>query len=153
MEDAALVLWRRTLDVHLGAQTLTTEQDVRQPRVLELRQTALLVKVERNIAHIGLDVSKRQREVVALVVADGSVRRELDIVVRLDFDDVREQVLALEGEVLDDEVELVVGVLDARNGDVADLVNEGGEDDTADILPERRLEGQAAVRVEQEIAK
>lgn len=153
MEHAGLVLGRRTLDVYLDVQTLSTEQDICQPRILELRHPALFVKVERDVAHVSLDVSKRQGEVMVLLVGDGAVGRELDIVVRLDLNNVWEQVLSLEGEVLDDEVELVVGVLDARDGDVANLLDDSREDDAADVLPERRLEGQAAVGVEQEVAK
>jgi hypothetical protein len=135
MEHAALVLGRRTLDMHLGTQPLPAEQHVRKSRVLELGHTSLLIEVKRNVAHVRLDVSKREREVVVLLVADGTVGRKLDIVVRLDLDDVREEVLALEREVLDDEIELVVGVLDARDGDVANLLDDRGEDNAADVLP------------------
>lgn len=39
----------------------------------------------------------------------------------LDGNDVREQVAALESEVLNDEVERVIGVLDAGDGNVSDL--------------------------------
>jgi 16S rRNA C967 or C1407 C5-methylase (RsmB/RsmF family) len=42
---------------------------------------------------------------VAVVVGDGVIRRKLDIIVRLQLDDVGEEVTALQGEVLDDEVE------------------------------------------------
>jgi len=58
---------------------------------------------------------------VAVVVGDGVIRRKLDIIVRLQLEDVGEEVTALQGEVLDDEVEGVVAVFDVRNGDVADL--------------------------------
>ena len=48
-------------------------------------------------------------------------RAELGKVARLHRDEVGEDVLARQSEVLDDEIDLVVGVLDTRNGDVAEL--------------------------------
>ena len=48
-------------------------------------------------------------------------RAEFGKVARLHRNEVGEDVLPRQSEVLDDEVELVVGVLDARDGDVANL--------------------------------
>jgi len=77
---------------------------------------------------------------VAVVVGDGIKRRKLDIIVRLQLDDAGEEVTALQGEVLDDEVERVVAVFDVRNGDVADLVDQGRKNNLVDIIPQVRLE-------------
>ena len=55
-------------------------------------------------------------------VLDVLVRAELHVVVRVHGDEVREDVLAREREVLDDKVDLLIRVLDARDGDVADLI-------------------------------
>jgi len=46
----------------------------------------------------------------------------------------------LQGEVLDDEVERVIAVFDVRNGDVADLVDQGRKDNLVYIIPQVRLE-------------
>ena len=102
-------------------ETLATEEHVCETLVGELGEAGLLAEVERDVAHVRLDLAERERELVVRLVADGAVRRELDKVVRVHGDDVREDVAALEREVLDDEVELVIGVLDARDGDVANL--------------------------------
>lgn len=64
---------------------------------------------------------KRERELVVVLILDGVVRRELHEVVGLNGYDVGEEVAALEREVLDDEVERVIGVFDAGDGDVSDL--------------------------------
>lgn len=64
---------------------------------------------------------------------------------------LREQVLALKRQVLDDEIELVVRVLDPRNGDVSDLLSNLGEDDGTDIPPEIVLPGQLSLRVHQQV--
>lgn len=40
---------------------------------------------------------------------------------RLDRDEVREEIASAEREIFDDEIQCVVGVLNARDGDVPDL--------------------------------
>lgn len=54
-------------------------------------------------------------------------------------------------QVLDDEIELVVCVLDARDRNVAGLVDERRQDDRAQVLPEVLLVLQVAVAVEQQV--
>ena len=85
-------------------------------------------------------------------------------------DHVGEEVPPGKGEVLDDQVERLVRVLDARDGDVADLkvffsqasiqathatyvLDEAREDDLADIHPQLGLPLQRALRIEQTIAR
>ena len=69
----------------------------------------------------------------------------------LERDDVGQEVGALEDEVLDDEVDLLVGVLDAGDGDVADLLDERGKDLLADVVPELGLELERAVVVKEDV--
>lgn len=69
-------------------------------------------------------------------LTDTLVRRELEVVVGLELDDVGEKVGSLEDEVLDDEVDLLVGVLDSRDGDVSDLVDDRGENLVLQVFPE-----------------
>jgi hypothetical protein len=71
--------------------------------------------------------------------------------VGLERDDVGQEVGALEDEVLDDEVDLLVGVLDAGDGDVADLLDERGKDLLADVVPELGLELERAVVVKEDV--
>jgi hypothetical protein len=71
--------------------------------------------------------------------------------VGLDSDDVREQVAALEGEVLDDEVERVIGVLDTRDGNISDLLNESRHNDATDVVPELGLELERTLGVEEKV--
>lgn len=68
-----------------------------------------------------LDVTERERELVVVLILDGVVGREFEVVVSLEGHDVGEEVAPLKGEILHDKVDSVVGVLDARDGDVADL--------------------------------
>jgi hypothetical protein len=60
---------------------------------------------------------------VVRLVGDGRVRREADVVVSLERDDVGEEIASGECEVLDDKVERLVGVLDTRDRDVSNLGN------------------------------
>lgn len=120
LEHRALVLLRAR-QMHGRSEALAAEEHVRETRVAQLREAGLLAEPEGDVAHVRLDLAERERELVVLLVLDGLVGRELEEVVRLERDDVREEVPAGERQVLDDEVHLIVGVLDARNGDVADL--------------------------------
>ena len=54
-------------------------------------------------------------------VADTGIRREFDKVVRLERNDVGEDIPPLECEVLDHEVKAFVGVFNAWDGYVSDL--------------------------------
>ena len=58
LEDARLVvrLLVREDEGDRGAETLTTENDVSEARVLHLRQTRLLAVVEGDVAHVGLNL-------------------------------------------------------------------------------------------------
>lgn len=134
VEDGGLV-FAGGGEVDLDGEAFAAEEDVCETRVLDLGDTALLLEVEGDVAHVGLDLGEGEGEVVIVLVGDGGVGRDDDVVVRLDLDGVGEQVASLERQVLDDEVKHVVGVLDARDGDVSDLVDELGKDDLADIVP------------------
>lgn len=57
----------------------------------------------------------------------------------------------MERQVLDDEVELIVGILDTRDGDVSDFLSDPREDDITDITPEVVLPGELAFRVHQKV--
>ena len=75
------------------------------------------------------------------------------MVVRVDADEVGEDVLARQREVLDDKVDLLVGVLNTRNGDVAKLVDERRQNLVADIAPELGLELETALAVEEQVPR
>jgi len=150
VEDGGLV-FAGGCEMDFDGETFAAEEDVCETRVLDLRDAGLLLEVEGNITHIGLDLAESEGEVVVVFIGDGRVRRDDDMVVRLDLDGVGEQVASLEGKVLDDQVELVVGILNAGDGDISDLVDELGQDDLADVIPQLGLEGERAVLVEEDI--
>ena len=57
-------------DMGSDSQTLATEQDVGQARVGEFRETALLLEVERNVAHVRLDLAQRENELVVILIPE-----------------------------------------------------------------------------------
>ena len=67
-----------------------------------------------------MNVSVTAMNVKGIIVRT-SIRAVLEVVVRANLDNVGEEVAAREDEVLDNDVERVVGVLDARDRDVSDL--------------------------------
>jgi hypothetical protein len=69
------------------------------------------------------------------------------MVVGLDLDNVGEEIAPLESEVLNDQVELVVGVFNAGDRNIANLVDEFGMDVLAYIRPYLRLELEGALLV------
>ena len=103
-EHRGLVFIRRD-EMDGRRDALPTENDVRQPRVAELRDTRLLPEPKSNVPHIRLHLRKRQRELVVVLVLDGLVGGELDKVVCLDGDDVGEEVSARKCKVLDNKVQ------------------------------------------------
>ena len=68
-------------------------------------------------------------------------------------DHVGEEVPPGKGEVLDDQVERLVCVLDARDGDVSNLVDDAGQDDLANVQPELRLELETALAIEEKVLR
>ena len=77
------------------------------------------------------------------------IRAVLEVVVGADLDDVGEEVAARKHEVLDDNVERVVGVLDARDGNISELIDERGQDLLTNITPKLRLELEVTIAVEE----
>ena len=71
----------------------------------------------------------------------------------LHTDEVREEVVSGERKVLDDEIERLVGVLDTRDGYVADLIDDTREDNLANVQPELGLELETALAVEEQVPR
>ena len=138
VEDRRAVL-ARACDACRDSETMPAKEHVRNTRVAQLGEAALLAEVEGNVAHVSLNLAECERELMATLIPKqlrkdmrgddekkglvlyGVVRRELEEVVRLNRDEVREQVAPTEREVLDDEVKGVIGVLNTRDRDVSNL--------------------------------
>lgn len=84
---------------------------------------------------------------MVIVVADGLVRGQLELVAGVRLDDVRQNIGSVKVEVFDDQVNSFVAVLDTGNRDVVDLAEKLWEDNGANILPQMRLVGEFAFAI------
>ena len=139
-------------------------------QMIHLREAALFLEVELflgvcqrlvpdrqhpstygNVAQIGLDLGESNGESVLLEVTHVAVGRELEVVSVLNLDDVGQQVGNLDVEVLDNDIELVVGVLCSWDGNVSDLSSYSWDDDLSEVVDEVRLVLQVAITVKSKV--
>lgn len=102
-------------EMDLDGQAFAAQEDVGEPRILDLRKAALLVEVEGDVTHIRLNLREREFKIVCVVIWDRIVRRELDTVVRIYGDNVGQEIGALQCEIFNNEIQLIVGVFNARD--------------------------------------
>jgi hypothetical protein len=100
------------------AKTLPAKNNIPQSRVRHLNPS-LPPKVNGNMLRVSLHLPESDHKVMVTLVANGGVRREIDVI--MDSDDVVEEIAAGEREVLKDEVDVIVCILDTRDRDIADL--------------------------------
>ena len=142
------------LEVDDHADTLAADDDVGQTAVLDLGPSSLSSESELDVSEVGLDLGHRESNSVVVLVlhlVDSIVRREAKVVVNVNLDDVGPQVGALQDEVLDDQVNVLVRVLGSGNGHVANLLDQRGQDDPSNVVPQSGLELEVALRIEEQI--
>jgi len=134
----------------LETKTGTTKEDVHDTLVSNTGEALLLLDVVADVAKVALDARDGKHDLVLVLASDG-LAAPAPVVVAAELHDVGSKVVTLEDEVLDDSVHHGVGVLDARNRDVADGLEETGEDNLGQILDEMRLELSLAVLILTEV--
>lgn len=153
LEDGVpTVLDRLKLDVN--GDTLSSKNNIGKTVVRKLGPSALTPKGKGNISDVGLDLTETQPELVVLVVhrlVQLGVRAEREGVERLDVDNVGEKVRTRKDQVLNNQVDAVVGVLSAGNGDVADLLEKHRDQDLSNIVPKLGLESKVTFVVEEQV--
>lgn len=90
------------LNVDLDTDTLAGDDDICNSAVGNLGPSLLPSECERDISNVGLDLRKTKSESVVVDVhglVDVVVRRELELVVGLEFNNVREEVGARQDQV------------------------------------------------------
>ena len=128
------------------AEALATKEDVHDTLVSDGWEALLLLDVVRDILEIHLDTRTSNHDLVITLVFD-LFAAKTEVVVTAHFEDVREQVVALNDKVLDHSIDHRVGCLNTRNGDVASVLKDGRDDDLCQVLDEMRLEGGLAVLI------
>lgn len=146
------VLDRLKLDVN--RDTLSSKNNIGQTVIRKLGPSALTPKGKGNISNVGLDLTETQSELVVLVVhglVQLGVRAESERVERLNVDNVGEEVRTRKDQVFDDQVDTVVGVLSAGDGNVVDLLEEHRQQNLSNIVPKLGLEGKVTLVVEEQV--
>lgn len=153
LEDSVpSVLDRLKLDVN--RDTLSSKNNIGQTVIRKLGPSALTPKGKGNISNVGLDLTETQSELVVLVVhglVQLGVRAESERVERLNVDNVGEEVRTRKDQVFDDQVDTVVGVLSAGDGNVVDLLEEHRQQNLSNIVPKLGLEGKVTLVVEEQV--
>lgn len=101
---------------------------------------------------VHLNARDRHHDLV-LVLALDRLAAPAEKVVAAELEYVGRQVVSLDDQVLNDGIGHGVRILNARNGHVADVLEDTGEDDLAKILEQVRLEGWLALLVVSEIGE
>ena len=142
------------LELDINRHTLAGEDDIGDTVVLELGPSSLSSERESDISDVGLDLRHGQSELVVVSVhrlVELVVWRELERVVALDSDNIGEEIGSGKDEVLDDQINVVVGELGSRDGNVSNLLDKGWEEYVSDVVPQVRLEGKVTLRVEEQV--
>lgn len=106
---------------------------------------------ESDVAHVGLHLFEHNGDAVTVVISDGGVRGELHKVVRLKLDNVREQVASLQRKIFDDKVKRLVGIFDARNGNVSNLLDKRRNNNLANVIPQVSFELERSFAIKEQI--
>lgn len=153
LEDSVpSVLDRLKLDVN--RDTLASKNNIGQTVIRKPGPSALTPKGKGNISNVGLDLTETQSELVVLVVhglVQLGVRAKSERVERLNVDNVGEKVRTGKDQVLDDQVDTVVGVLSAGDGNVVDLLEKHRQQNLSNIVPKLGLESKVTFVVEEQV--
>jgi hypothetical protein len=146
LEEVLGVVLIGSLHGNLEAQASAAEEDIHDSLVGYGREALLPLDVVRDVLQIGLDAGDGQHDLVLVLVLD-ALAAPAPIVVAAELEKVRCEVVTLQDEVLNDDIGLAVGVLNAWDGYVADVLEEGGKEDFSQVLDQVRLEGGLPVLV------
>jgi hypothetical protein len=119
MDRSLWFTWTHGINKETKVYRKTPAKNIRQPRIDHL--DACLPEIERDVLHISLYLTKGKTELMVLLVGDSRIERELDEIMCLNHHDVLDKVALELSMILEDQINGVIGVLDARNGNVADL--------------------------------
>ncbi len=106
---------------------------------------------ESNVTHVGLHLFEHNGDAVTVVISDGGVRGKLHKVMRLKLDNVREQVASLQRKIFDDKVKRIVGIFDARNWNVSNLLDKRRYNNFANVGPEFSFELERSFAIKEQI--
>lgn len=137
-------------DLHLEGETVSGKENVNDTGVSERREALLPLDVVADISEIHLDTGNL--DLNGLVVLVGNLlAAPAEVVLAGNLADIGCEVVALKNQVLNDGIELRIGVLNARDGNVGRVLHDGWDDNLSQILDQVGLEDGLAVLVVAEI--
>lgn len=150
LEEVLLVVLLSGRGSDLDAETITTEEDIHNTTIGDGGEALLLLDVVGDIAQIHLDARHGNHDLIITLVAD-LLAAPAEVVVAAELHDVGHQVVTLNAQVLDDHINHGIRDLDTGDGNVADILENAGDDDIAKIPKEIRFEGGLATGILAEI--
>ena len=108
-------------EVDNSCEARPSNDDIGHSRVHHLWEACLLVEEEGDVAHVCLNLSERERKLMVMLIRNSAVWAELEVVMSDQGDNVREKIATLEGKILENEVQRIVGIFDTWNWKVPDL--------------------------------
>jgi hypothetical protein len=134
----------------LEAESLASEEDVHNTEISDRGETLLATDVVRDISKIALDSRGGDHNLLTLL-RSGSLTAKSEVGVVFNLKHVRHQVIRLNNQVLNDSIKLLVGVLNARNRNIANTLKDIGKDHVGDILDQVLLEGRLSILIISEV--
>lgn len=120
LEDRALIFISR-YQMDRSRQTIPADENIGDTRVHNLGETSLLAVVDRDVPHVRLHLGELEHKFVMVLIGYRVVGTELQEVVCIKRNDIREQIAALKSQVLDDKVDRVIGILDTWDRNIPNL--------------------------------
>lgn len=150
LEEVLAVLGVGGRHLDLEAETSSTEEDVHQTFIADGWESLLLADVVADIAEIHLNTAHGQHNRV-LVAVGNVLASPAPVVVAGKLEHIGSEVVTLNHKVLNHRINHGVSVLDARYGNIADVLEDGRKDDVSQVLDEVRLEGRLPILVITEV--
>lgn len=152
LEEVLAILLVRGGKLHLERETISGKDDIGNTSVGDGGKALLALDVEADISQIHLDTSNLDLDGVGVLVGN-LLAAPAEVVLVSQLKDVGSKIVTLKNKVLDDGVELVIGVLDTRDRDVGNVLKDSGKDDISQIADQMRLEDRLAILIVAEISE
>ena len=144
--EASAVLRLSVASFELEAEAFASQDDVHDTLVGDGWEALLLLDVVSNVTEIHLDAGGGDHEAVVVLALD-RLASHAPIVVTANFHSIGKEVVTLDDEILDDDIDHGVRSLNARDGDVAGILEDVGDNDLSQILDKMGLECRRAVLI------
>lgn len=133
-------------DLHLKGKAIAGEDNVNNTLIGDGGESLLAVDVVAHVTEIHLDASNLDLHGLMVLVGN-LLATPAEVVLAGNLQDIGSEVVTLEDKVLDDSIELRVGVLNSGNGDVGNVLQGSRDNDIPQVLEQMGLEDRLAVLV------